>query len=238
MVASKKSDSPILELKDVTAAAAEQHDVGLEHVNLALKPGELALVTVGLGRSLSPLPSIAQGLYEPDAGEVRFLGEAWTDMATGDAARMRARIGRVFARGGWLSDLDMDENMTLRQRHHGGHTLRSARADAKELAERFGVEQVLRARPAALGRHELHVAQWVRALLADPALILLERPGHEVQPESMPLLVDAIKEERERGAAVVWITESPERPGPAACAPDHRLDLSPHEASVQIPVRA
>jgi len=222
----KSDDTPILELKGVTAPAGDLYDVGIENLDLTLKPGELALVTVGVGRSLSPFPNVAQGLTEPEAGEVRFLGKAWTELSPRKAGRLRARVGRVFARGGWLSDLDIDENMTLRQRHHGGHTLRSARADAKQLAERFGVERVLRSRPARLSRHELHVAQWVRALLADPALILLERPGHEVRPESVPLLVEAIKEERARGAAVVWITENPDRPGPSACEPDHRLELA------------
>ncbi|MCP3903793.1 MAG: hypothetical protein GY715_09175 [Planctomycetes bacterium] len=244
----ESDNSPILELRGVNAPAGDHHDVGLEALDLALRAGELALVTVGLGRSVSPLADVAQGLVEPASGTVRFLGEDWAGMDPQHGGRMRARTGRVFARGGWLSDLDMDENITLRQRHHGGGTLRAARADALGLARRFGIGDLLRKRPAQLNRHELHVTQWVRALLADPALIILERPTRDVQPEAVPLLVEAIGEERARGAAVLWITENPERPGPSSVEPDQRLTLhvpapaepaesEDHEASVQVSVR-
>jgi ABC-type ATPase involved in cell division len=55
---------------------------------------------------------------------------------------------------------------------------------------------------------DLQRAGCVRAVIGAPDLILLERPAHWVFPEIMPPLINAVRSARNRGAAVVWLTDN------------------------------
>lgn len=206
----------------VTLPLTWPYDTALDAVSFALRPGELALITLAPGRVRSPFADLAQGLIHPHAGAVQFRGDSWTGLSPRAIAKARARIGRVFDVGGWISNLDVDENVLLAQRHHNTSPAAELRRRGDELARAFGLDRLPRKRPAEASQHELRLSQWARALLVDMDLLVLERPTRDVLPEAVPKFLDALAAARDRGAAVLWLTTDGAAPGsPNNIAPPH-----------------
>ena len=116
----------------------------------------------------------------------------------------------MFEEPGWISELDMDENITLsQQHHHPDRSLASIRDAAAELARRFSLPGLPLGKPSGMRAPDLRRAACVRAFLGEPELLILERPTTGIHPEIMPALIASVRAARARGAAVLWTTDNP-----------------------------
>jgi len=187
-------------------AVPPPYEFGLEDINLVLKPGELAIISVDKGHGITPLADAAQGLLVPDRGGVYFLGKNWRDLRPAAAAAARHKIGRVFDEGGWVSNLNIDENITLGQRHHTNLPIEEIQSESEKMGIFFGLKTIPSIRPSMVRRSVLCRAGWVRAFLGDPELILLEEPLKDAYTELLHYLMKGIAAALTRGAAIMWIT--------------------------------
>jgi phospholipid/cholesterol/gamma-HCH transport system ATP-binding protein len=197
---------PILSFEHATIAPDRAYDTAVWDVNLSLRAGDLALVRLEREHTHLPLADAASGLIEPVEGRVLFAGKLWSQMPAAHGPRERAKIGRVFDDGGWISSLGLDENILLAQRHHSGKPDRQILDEAAHLATMFGLPGLPRGAPIRAHPQDLRAAGCVRAFLGEPSLLILERPTEGVYSEIMPGLMVAIRSARERGAAVLWFT--------------------------------
>lgn len=197
----------VLRLDDVTVEAGDDYDVGLSGASLTLRAGELALVLLEQGAQDHPLDDVISGLVLVTSGAMEIFGGAWSDWNPDQQARARGRIGRVFARQSWLNNLDVDENVTLAERHHTRRAESEIYDEAQRLAALAGLETLPHTRPSVTDREDLRRAEWVRAALGSPWLMLLERPGKDLAPGWRHHLKPLVRAARERGAAVLWLCE-------------------------------
>jgi phospholipid/cholesterol/gamma-HCH transport system ATP-binding protein len=172
-------------------------------LSVQLGPGEGWVIDVAPRLSTPPVADLISGLVEPQEGTVCFCDQAWPTLDAVAADRQRARIGRVFEHTAWISNLDLDENITLAQRYHHGIAVDALRKQAEEHAAFFGMSGLPTQRPSQLTEAELMRCQWVRAWLADPVLLLLEFPEQHVAAESLQRLRAAIDARLEAGSALV-----------------------------------
>lgn len=200
-------NDPILEFEDVTIAAAVREHAGLSHVSARFGPGTLTLIQMEPGNEQLPLTDLATGLLCPAEGRVLFQGEAWTEMPPEQVGQRRAQIGRVFDGHGWISNLNVNENVTLAQRHHTRRPDAEILAEAEALARAFGLNELPKIRPALVAPRDLRRAEWIRGFLGRPLLVLLERPMKGMPLEHLPRLISAVKETMARGAALLWLTD-------------------------------
>jgi len=198
----------ILRFENVSLAAQLPYALELADVSLELNAGELGLVLTGHHTEGLPLADLASGLVAPETGVVRFQDEDWQDYHPDTAAIARGKIGRIFEKRGWISNLDVDENITLAQRHHTRRPVAELEAEALALAKQFGFDDLPRVRPALLRPGELRRAAWIRALLGAPVLVLLEHPLRDLPVDAATPLVAAVQAATARGAAGLWIAES------------------------------
>jgi phospholipid/cholesterol/gamma-HCH transport system ATP-binding protein len=133
------------------------------------------------------------GIIQPTSGAVNFLGRNWPELPPDQANALRGRIGRVFKTGNWVNHLSLMENILLPQRHH-------TRRSTRQLCE------VPLGLPGDLTAADLQRAACVRAFMGRPSLILLEEPTTGIFLEIISALMNAVREARERGAAVLWLT--------------------------------
>ncbi len=198
---------PLLEFAQASLAPAPLLHAGIGPVSLRLAPGDLAWIDSEPGREDLPLADLAEGLLDPDTGTVSFLGASWAAMPPEETLRRRARIGRVFAGHGWISNLNVNENVTLSQRHHTRRPVGEILEEATALARALGLPELPAVRPALCAPHDRRRAEWVRALLGTPRLVLLEYPLRGVPPAFWDALVNAVAAVRSRGAAVLWLAD-------------------------------
>ena len=196
----------VLGFDHVTLPATARHVQPTGVLDVALDEGACLLLEVSAEQAWPPVAEVASGLLAPAGGRVRIGGADWAGLSADAAAGWRSRIGRVFMEQAWVSNLDVDENVTLARRHHTGQSPAAIAAEADQWARRFGLAGLPATRPAGTARPDLMKAQWVRALLGSPRLLLLERPTRDVPDSDGELLLAAVQEQRERGAAVVWVT--------------------------------
>jgi phospholipid/cholesterol/gamma-HCH transport system ATP-binding protein len=140
---------------------------------------------------------------------VLFLGQDWLGLGADQAAAQRGKIGRLFEDEGWISDLDVDQNIMLAQRHHTARSENEIMDEALKWARVFGLPGLPRGRPASMRRWDLRKAACIRAFLGQPTFIILEQPAHGVYADLMAPLVNAVQSARHRGAAVLWTVSDP-----------------------------
>lgn len=204
-------DRIILQFESVRVKSGAEYEDGLEDVTFSLRPGERLLVLLDPLAHRGVFGDLALGLAEPDEGRVLFEGHDWSRVGPDRAAAARARIGRVYERPLWVSNLDVDENITLVQRHFTSRPEAEIDAEAVALARSFGLEDIPRARPARVPSRDLRVADWIRALVGRRDLLVLERPLRDAPPDKAAALVRAVRAASDRGAAVIWLQDAGDR---------------------------
>jgi molybdate transport system ATP-binding protein len=140
-------------------------------------PLEGTPVTVLFGPSGSGKTTVLRalaGLDRPDAGSIVFGEEIWFDGARGISIPPQARgIGLLFQEYALFPHLSVAANVG-----YGLHRLpRAARAGrVAELADRFGIADLLDRSPAQLSGGQRQRVALARALAPRPRLLLLDEP--------------------------------------------------------------
>jgi phospholipid/cholesterol/gamma-HCH transport system ATP-binding protein len=196
----------ILRFHDATIAADSEHESGIRNLNASLAAGGLAVVLLEKEQVRIPLADAAEGLVMPAGGTVTFLGEDWQTMTPDHAAAQRGRIGRVFECESWLSDLDVDQDITLAEQHHTHRPIKEIEEEALNLCHIFGLTGLPHGWPSSVTWQDLQKAACVRAFLGSPVLILLENPTFGTYTDIIAPLIVATHDARRRGAAVLWTT--------------------------------
>ena len=203
------ASSAILKFSDVTIESGQHYETGLWSSSFELNPGELLLVRIERENERLPLVDATEGLVAPTQGTVKFLGEDWQRMSADHAAAQRGKIGRLFEDEGWVSDLDVDENIMLAQCHHTSRNEKDILEEALKLARVFGLPGLPRGRPGMMRRWDLRKAACIRAFMGQPNFIILEQPVHGIYADLTAPLVNAAQSARRRGATVLWTIVDP-----------------------------
>ena len=196
----------VLAFNGVSTEPEPLFDSPLWDVTFTLSRGELLLLRLERGRFRLPLADLAAGVLEPGQGTIEFFGENWLRMSPDYSSTQRGKIGRVFEDHGWISNLAIDENITLAQRHHSNRSDSDIEEEATRLARMFGIPGLPHRPVAGMRREDLRRSELIRAFIGNPMLIILERPTRNIFPGIMPSLMNAIRAARDRGSAVIWTT--------------------------------
>ena len=204
-------ETAVLRFEEVTVRLSDERFSSLHDCSFTLAAGQLLSIRLASHR-MSPIPALAIG-DRPDeiedlsgmSGRIAFEGIDWSARFPADVLAQRNRISLVLAEPRWVNNLNVRENVLLSQLHHTRRRRREIIAEAQQLAYRFGLGEVPPRRMSSLMRSELRRCEWVRALLGDKRLLVLERPCRDVQPQYWEALVEQLNQLRLRGGAVVWL---------------------------------
>jgi molybdate transport system ATP-binding protein len=143
-------------------------------VEVAVADGEVLAVLGPNGAGKSTLLRILAGLLPPGGGRVVVDGTPWDDGAVHVPAHRRA-LGVVFQDALLFPHLTVGENVAFGLRTRG--VRRPARtAAAAAWLDRVGLPGFAARRPAELSGGQAQRAALARALVGDPALLLLDEP--------------------------------------------------------------
>jgi len=196
----------------------------LEDVTLAVRPGFTGLIGPN-GAGKTTCLNVVSGYLQPDAGEVELCGESLLGLSPMQVARRG--VSRTFQTPRLIPNLSAVENVMVGGSRHFRHGhlaellgLPAARRDEYEQRER--AHDVLDA--LGLGGHgdrpanaypigSQKIIEVGRALLNDPALLLLDEPAAGLGAEDVDKLVDGLNG---------WMLE---RPDAAVLIIEHDLEL-------------
>jgi heme exporter protein A len=171
--------------------------VALHALDLELAPGASLAVLGPNGAGKSTLLRVLAGLARPSAGTIEVASGARSRVA-----RRRA-VGLVGHATFLTPTLTTRENLLLAARLHG------LAAAGERVARALGdeeLEAVAERRAGALSRGLAQRAAIARALLHDPALVLLDEPWTGLDARAAARLSGRLETEKRAGRALVVVT--------------------------------
>lgn len=176
--------------------------LAVEDLSFELRAGEIFALLGPNGAGKTTTLRLLAGLIAPTSGTIRFEGH---DVTPSSSAAIRSRIGLLTETPGLWERLSAFQNLSLYGRLYG---LREPEQVAERSLRTFGLAD-RRDDPAGLlskgMKQKLAIA---RALLHDPAVVLLDEPTAGLDPEIARTLRHLILRLRDDGRAVLVSTHN------------------------------
>lgn len=184
--------------------------IALDHVNLNVNAGEFVAVMGPSGCGKSTLLHLLGGLDHPSEGGVSIDGIAISEMKDDDLTKLRRRkMGFIFQFFNLIPVLNALENACLPVTLDGVKPT-EARQRATEWLMRFGLGNRLTSRPDQLSGGQQQRVAVVRALVAEPALILADEPTGNLDTRSGDEIASLLRQvTKDYGRTVVMVTHDP-----------------------------
>jgi heme exporter protein A len=186
-----------IELDGVVRRYGER--LALDGVTVSVPEGKTLGVFGSNGAGKTTLLRVLATLLRPHAGSARVLGAE----LPGDAWKVRGRVGFLGHEPLLYRDLTARENLVFHARLH-----RVAPARVDDLLGRVGLERRADEPVGNLSRGMLQRVATARAVLHDPAVLLLDEPRANLDPAAAALLEPLIG--RESGRTRVLVTHDVE----------------------------
>jgi putative ABC transport system ATP-binding protein len=214
----------------VTRLAADGVSVGygrgepvLREVSVAVRPGQVLAVTGPSGAGKTTLLSTLAGLLRPAAGSVTVDGEPLRDR---DHAVSR-RIVLVPQENGLAAILTAAENVQVVLLARGADPA-AARRDTAAALDLVGLAAQADQLVEELSGGQQQRTAIARGLALRGEVLLADEVTSELDAQNRQRVLDLLRAEAQRGAAVVFATHDPE----AAAACDAELHLSDGRAEL------
>lgn len=205
--------SVLLEAKDVVKHYNAGGDAPLEvlrGVSMQVQPGEIVVVMGESGTGKSTLLHLLGALDRPTSGTVSFKGEDLFAKSDEELAAFRNRaVGFVFQFHHLLPEFTALENVSMPAliQHR---SLADVQDRASTLLDILGLADRADHRPSALSGGEKQRVAVARALMNEPALVLLDEPTGNLDARTAePLHREIERLSRELGQTFVVVTHNP-----------------------------
>jgi branched-chain amino acid transport system ATP-binding protein len=193
----------ILELEGVTAGYGGG-DI-LHDLDLTVEEGGLTCIVGPNGAGKSTVLRVISGLLRPNRGTVRFRGSSLVGLSP--RSILRRGIVQVPQERSLFPTMTVWENVRL-----GAYTVRDrALVDRrmKTVCESFPIVMERRREPAAsLSGGQQKIVEFARALMLDPALLILDEPSMGLDPKTRSVVFNTIVAMNRAGRTLLLVEQN------------------------------
>jgi branched-chain amino acid transport system ATP-binding protein len=189
----------LLELDGVNAYYDKSHV--LQDVSLQVGAGEVVALLGRNGSGRSTTLKAVMGLVAVKSGSIRFAGKTITGRKTFDLAQLGIAFvpedRRIFP------NLTVGENLRL-----AALAGRKGSWNERRIYETFAILGERKDKPAKLSGGEQQMLAIARALIANPAIILLDEPMEGLAPLIARSVEDVVRRIREEGNTILLVEQN------------------------------
>jgi putative ABC transport system ATP-binding protein len=179
------------------------------NISLSVPRGALWVLRGPSGSGKTTLLALIGGMITPTQGDVRIGGKSVVHLRDRHrTALRRTAVGFVFQDLALIPGMSLLENVLLPLAPLGGPAA-VHRKRAADLLLRFGLAERSGTRIERLSGGERQRGALARALILDPAVLLLDEPTAHLDAENVRTVVDHLVSLRKDGRTIVVATHDP-----------------------------
>ncbi len=177
----------------------------LDDISFSLEAGETFAIVGPSGSGKTTLLGLCAGLDRPDSGHIELCGVGIDTLDEDKRALLRnQKVGFIFQDFQLLPTLTALENVAVPLELQGA---RHARAHAKTLLQKVGLEGRIHHYPSQLSGGEQQRVALARAFSNTPEILFADEPTGELDEETGQKIIDLLFElNKEAGTTLVIIT--------------------------------
>ncbi len=187
---------PSIEVKNIVKNFGAQRAVN--DVSFTVEPGEIFGLLGPNGAGKTTTIRIILDIYKADAGQVAILGGAM------DEAKKNL-VGYLPEERGLYQDIPLDRCLTYLATLKG-LSEHEAKTRIDQYLVRFDLAQHRKKKVKELSKGMQQKAQLIVTLVHNPKLVIIDEPFSALDPVNTQMVKDLLREQRDRGVAVVMCT--------------------------------
>lgn len=181
----------------------------LKDINIEINEHDFIAIEGPSGMGKSTLLYVIGTLLKSDEGKLYIDDADVSSMSDTELTDLRAeKIGFLFQDSNMIQALTLRENLEFAESIVKKDKDRSVESRVDELLEKFGLTDRAGYLPHQLSGGQKRRAMTARALINSPHLILADEPTNDLDDRWASVVVEMLKEECKRGAAVVLVTHN------------------------------
>ncbi|RYE09088.1 MAG: ABC transporter ATP-binding protein [Hyphomicrobiales bacterium] len=173
-----------------------------DNVSFEVKPGEIHALLGENGAGKSTLVKMIYGIMQPDAGEIRWNGQAV--VVPNPKAARKLGVGMVFQHFSLFEALTVFENIALGL--DAKVPQRELEAKIKAVMDQYGLRLDPQRIVADLSVGERQRIEIVRALLLNPTLLIMDEPTSVLTPQEVEQLFVVLRQLASEGCSILYIS--------------------------------
>jgi phospholipid/cholesterol/gamma-HCH transport system ATP-binding protein len=190
------SDSigPVVEFRNVSLGF-DNNDV-LKNISFHVARGETRIILGPAGVGKSVLMKLANGLMEPDSGEIFIFGKSLGELSQKEVYEMRAHVGMVFQESALFDSLNVEDNVAYRlnEERVPEEETHSRVVEALQFVE---LEKAIEKFPSELSGGMRRRVSIARAIINKPDLILYDSPTGGLDPITSTTIIELVVKQRD-----------------------------------------
>jgi putative ABC transport system ATP-binding protein len=183
----------------------------LKNVDITIKSGDYVSISGPSGCGKSTLLSILGLLDMPTAGEYFIEGTNVTDLSLDEAAEIRnSKIGFIFQSFNLIDELSVFDNVALPLRYKTKVPSDKEISDrVHECLELVDMSHRTSHKPNQLSGGQQQRIAIARALVANPAILLVDEPTGNLDSKSGDQVMDVLEKLNDSGTTICMVTHDP-----------------------------
>jgi phospholipid/cholesterol/gamma-HCH transport system ATP-binding protein len=182
----------MIEVKNIRKSFADK--VVIQDVSSIMQAGQCNLIIGSSGSGKTVLQKCMVGLFEPDAGEILYGGQNFTQMKGQEKTEVRKAIGMLFQGSALFDSLNVQDNVMFPLNMFTKDSFKKKLDRVNEVLDRVNLVDANKKFPSELSGGMKKRVALARAIVLNPKYLFCDEPNSGLDPQTSLVIDKLIKE--------------------------------------------